>query len=189
VGGSRTSDTWVKRAMDRRNLVLIGFMGTGKTTIGRHCAARRGVRLYDSDHEIERRAGCSIPHLFAARGEATFRELERDVIADLSRPRGVVLSTGGGVPLDAQNAACLRAGGLVILLKAAPEVILRRIGNAQSRPLLAQSSDPRARIAELLEEREEAYRTAAHCCVDTTGRTTAELVSAILMLYDATAPA
>jgi shikimate kinase len=174
--------------MDRRNLVLIGFMGTGKSTVGRQCAARRGLRLYDSDHEIERRAGCSIAQFFASRGEAAFRQLEREVIADLARPRGVVISTGGGVPLDPGNVACLRAGGMVILLKAMPETILRRIGNAQSRPLLAQAADPRARIAELLAERDSAYRSAAHCCVDTTGRTTAEVVSSILMLYDATAP-
>jgi shikimate kinase len=174
--------------VDRRNLVLIGFMGTGKSTVGRQCAARRKVRFCDSDHEIERRAGCSIAQLFATQGEIAFRQLEREVIADLAHPRGMVLATGGGVPLDPRNAACLRAGGLVVLLKAAPEVILRRIGHAHSRPLLAQAPDPRARIMELLAEREEAYRAAAHCCVDTTGRSTADVVTSILMLYEATAP-
>ena len=171
-----------------RNLVLIGFMGTGKSTVGRLLAARCGMRYCDSDHEIERRIGCSIPEFFATRGEAAFRELEREVIAELSRPRGVVLSTGGGAPLDPANAACLRGGGMVVLLKATPDAILRRVGNTQSRPLLAQAADPRARIEDLLAERDAAYRAAAHCCVETTGRTSADVATSILMLYEATLP-
>jgi len=183
-----TPDTRHPTPATARNLVLIGFMGTGKSAVGRMLAARRGLKYLDSDHEIERRAGCSIPEFFAVRGEAAFRQLESDVIADLARPHGVVLSTGGGAALDPANAACLRAGGLVVLLRATPDVILRRVGNAQNRPLLANAPDPRVRIQELLAERDNAYRTAAHCCVDTTDRVTGDVAASILLLYDATSP-
>ena len=172
--------------MDSRNLVLIGFMGTGKSTVGRILAAQRRLRYRDTDYEIERRAGCSIADFFATRGEAAFRQLERDVIADLARPRGIVLATGGGAALDPVNAACLRAGGLVVLLRATPDAILRRVGDTRNRPLLAESSDPQATIRELLEQRDPAYREAAHCSVETTNRVMSDVAASVLMLYDAT---
>ena len=136
--------------MGARNLVLIGFMGTGKTTIGRLCAERLGYRFRDSDTEIESRIGCSIAQYFSQKGEAAFREIEREVIAELAEESDQVISTGGGVVLDPENAMRLREGGWVVLLQATPDAILARVGDTRSRPLLANAADPLARIEELL---------------------------------------
>src|SRR5947207_704151 len=127
--------------MAERNLALIGFMGTGKTTVGRLCAAQLGYDFYDSDTVIEARAGCSIARFFAEHGEAAFRQREREVIAELAAMPGRVIAAGGGAALDPDNMGCLRATGLVVLLTASPEAILSRVGNAQTRPLLAGAPD------------------------------------------------
>ena len=170
----------VRRA---RNLVLIGFMGTGKSTVGKMCAKRLGYAFCDSDAVIEERVGCTIPELFATQGEAVFRQKEREVIAELALTPNLVIATGGGVVMDAENVANLRAEGLVILLRATPEVILKRVGDARSRPLLAVGSDPQARIEELLSLRAEQYERAAHLRLDTTDRSVPEIVTEAVRLY------
>jgi len=152
-----------------RNLVLIGFMGTGKTTLGRLCAERLGYAFCDTDTLIEARAGRSIPEIFAEQGETAFRQLEREVIAELAAMSGLVIATGGGAPLDAENAHRLRAAGDVVLLTAPPEEILLRVGDPRSRPLLAGASDVHKRIRELLDERMPAYVQAAHRELNTMG--------------------
>ena len=154
--------------MSRPNLVLIGFMGTGKTTIGRLCARQLDYAFCDSDAEIVRRVGRPLPEIFTAEGEEAFRRYEREAIADLAAQEGLVIATGGGAVLDPVNAEALRATGKVALLTAAPFVVLRRVGNAQSRPLLADSENPKARIIALLRERRPFYERAAHFRVDTT---------------------
>ena len=166
-----------------RNLVLIGFMGTGKTTLARLCAAELGYAWRDSDRVIEAQACCPIAELFAREGEANFRARERAVIAELASTPALVISTGGGAVLDTQNAATLRQTGFVVLLTASPDTILRRVGNARSRPLLASAPDTRARIEELLAQRQPAYRAAAHCQVHTDTRPQRELAQQIVMLY------
>lgn len=170
--------------MHRRNLMLIGFMGVGKSTIGRLCANRLNLAFRDSDAEIEARANMPIPRIFATQGEAAFRALERQVIADLCATPGLVLATGGGVVLDPRNVACLREAGLVVLLSADIETILRRVGSARRRPLLAQSTDPRARIEALLAGRAELYRAAAHCRVETGDWPAAEVAERVVSLYE-----
>lgn len=169
-----------------RNLVLIGFMGCGKTTLGRLCAAHLGYTFRDIDHIIEAEAGCSVAELFARVGESQFRQKEREVIADLCVTSGLVIATGGGAVLDPLNRENLRRNGLVVLLHASPDLILRRVGNARTRPLLANAPDPRARIEELLEQRLPLYRAAAHCQVDTNGRSSRDVVQQIMMLYELT---
>jgi shikimate kinase len=154
--------------MSRPNLVLIGFMGTGKTTIGKICARELGYAFRDSDAEIVRRAGKPIPEIFAQEGEAAFRQYEREAIADLASQEGLVIATGGGAVLDPANADTLRACGTVVLLTAAPFVLLRRVGDARTRPLLASSANPRERIMGLLRERRPLYERAAHFQIDTT---------------------
>jgi shikimate kinase len=166
-----------------RNLVLIGFMGTGKSAIGRRCARRLGYTFRDSDTAIVQRVGCSIPQLFAEQGEAAFRELEREVIAELAATPGLVIATGGGAAMNEENVAALRATGLVILLTASPEVLLRRVGNAQNRPLLASAPDPKARIVELLAARAPFYDRAAHHRVDTSFLSPDEVTEAIVCLF------
>ena len=170
----------------KRNLVLIGFMGTGKSTLGRLCAAELGYGFCDSDHVLEAREGCTIAELFAHEGEARFREREREVIAELAATPNLVIATGGGAVLDTSNAARLRQTGLVVLLTAPPDVILKRVGRSRTRPLLANAPSPRARVEELLTERMPVYRQVAHCHVDTGSRPARDVVQQIVMLYQLT---
>jgi|SRR5579862_8681339 len=174
--------------MGARNLILIGFMGVGKSTIGRICASGLGLEFRDSDAEIEARAGMRVTEVFTTCGEAYFRRLEREVIADLAASTGRVIATGGGVPLDPQNRARLRVGGLVVLLHASSETLLRRLQRNTARPLIAGCSDPRARIEALLAERTDCYRAAAHCHVDGTGRSARQVAESVIALYQMTEP-
>jgi shikimate kinase len=152
------------------NIFLVGLMGAGKSTIGRHLAKSLGLEFVDSDHEIERRTGASIPLIFDVEGEAGFRQREKKVIDELSRRSGIVLATGGGVVLDADNRAWLRERGQVVYLYATVEQLLARTAKDRNRPLL-QTADPRARLQELLEIRDTLYREVADVVVDTGGRT------------------
>ncbi len=152
------------------NIFLVGLMGAGKSTIGRHLAKSLGLEFVDSDHEIERRTGASIPLIFDVEGEAGFRLREKKVIDELSRRSGIVLATGGGVVLDPDNRAWLRERGQVVYLYATVEQLLTRTAKDRNRPLL-QTADPRARLQELLEVRDALYREVADVVVDTGGRT------------------
>jgi shikimate kinase len=153
-----------------QNIFLVGLMGAGKSTIGRHLAKSLGLEFVDSDHEIERRTGASIPLIFDVEGEAGFRQREKKVIDELSRRSGIVLATGGGVVLDADNRARLRERGQVVYLYATVEQLLARTAKDRNRPLL-QTADPRARLQELLKLRDALYREVADVVVDTGGRT------------------
>ena len=141
---------------DRRNVVLTGFMGTGKTTVGRALAERLGAEFVDTDDIIESRHG-PIPDIFAEHGEEHFRELEREVARELSTRRDLVISTGGRMMVDDVNAAVLGATSDVVCLTAKVDTILERVSEEiATRPML-QGDDPRARITELLDERAAAY--------------------------------
>jgi len=152
------------------NIFLVGLMGAGKSTIGRHLAKSLGLEFVDSDHEIERRTGASIPLIFDVEGESGFRQREKKVIDELSLRNGIVLATGGGVVLDPDNRARLRERGRVVYLYATVEQLLARTAKDRNRPLL-QTADPRARLQELLEVRDALYREVADVVVDTGGRT------------------
>jgi shikimate kinase len=148
------------------NLALIGFMGTGKSTIGRRCAATLCYQFRDTDQWIEESEGRSVREIFAQDGEPRFRELEERAVETLCREAPIVLSTGGGVPMNPRNVVNLRNSGVVALLTARPDVILLRAGDRASRPLLASADDPLATISELLARRDGEYRTAADFVVD-----------------------
>ncbi len=142
--------------MDNENILITGFMGTGKTTVGRSLADRLGREFVDTDEIIAHRAGRSIADIFAEEGEARFRAWEATVARELAGRRGLVIATGGGLMLDPANAATLGATGPVFCLTASPAHILERIGaEAGRRPLL--SDDPAGRIRALLAQREAAY--------------------------------
>ncbi len=165
--------------MFQANLILIGPMGAGKSTVGRQLAVASGREFFDSDQEIERRCGVDIPLIFEKEGEAGFRSRERAVIAELSQRRGIVLATGGGAVLDANNRRHLINSGRVVYLFASVAEQLRRIGNDPNRPLL-QTGDPYTRLAELLAQRDPLYRATADQIVITDQCQTRDIVAQIL---------
>lgn len=162
-----------------RPIALIGMPGSGKSTAGRQLAKRLGWRFVDSDVKIESRIGESIRSFFEREGEAAFRDIEAEVIGDLSALDRAVIATGGGAVLRAQNRAALRINCQVIYLRTSPEELFRRLRNDQQRPML-QVADPQARLRELHAERDPLYREVAHFIVDTGRPTVQALTGAIL---------
>lgn len=143
------------------NVVLFGFMGTGKTAVGKEVARRLQMQFVDMDDVIEEKEGCSISEIFAQKGEGYFRQLEAQVAEKLSREEGRVIATGGGVVLNSRNVDALQFTGVGICLMASPEVIFERIKGETHRPLLL-GPDPLERIASLLERREPFYGKVEH---------------------------
>jgi len=162
-----------------KNIFLVGLMGAGKTTVGRALAKKLNRRFIDSDHEIEARTGASIPLIFEIEGEAGFRQREAEVIRDLTAQQGIVLATGGGAILSPENRACLKAGGVVIYLRASITSILQRTSHDKSRPLL-QTADPRQRLEELARVREPLYLEVADLVIETGRPNVQSLVQTIL---------
>ena len=158
----------------------MGLPGSGKSTIGRQLARRLDVRFFDSDFVIERRTGCSIREFFEREGEQAFRDLEQEVIDELTLNNDCVLSTGGGAILRQANRDKLNQRCQVVYLHSAPEEVFRRIRHDQNRPLL-QVADPQARLKELYELRDPLYREAAHFVVETGRPTVSTLVNMIVM--------
>lgn len=142
-----------------RNLALVGFMGAGKSTVGRLVARQLGLTFLDTDEAIEARTGRRIPELFAERGEPGFRAIERELLQELMSQENLVIATGGGLVCQPGNLDLLKSRSLVICLWAAPETIWERVRHQTHRPLL-RVSDPRAEINRLLNERESYYRQA-----------------------------
>ncbi|HSR87697.1 MAG TPA: shikimate kinase, partial [Pontiella sp.] len=131
-----------------RNIVLVGFMGSGKTTVGKLIAEKTGMPLLDMDSIIEDRAGKTINEIFADEGEAHFRSLERSLVQELAATAGNIISTGGGIVLNSQNIADFEKSGLVVCLLADAETVLDRVKHDASRPLLA--GDKESKIIALL---------------------------------------
>lgn len=149
-----------------KNIVLIGFMGTGKTSTGRLLASRLGRPFIDIDRKIEKECGMTITEIFAMKGEEYFRMKERTVIARVSRYTNAVIATGGGVALQPENMSRLRKNGVIISLTASKEAILERTGRRNTRPLL-ERPDREEFVARLLAQREKYYQI-ADLRIDTT---------------------
>jgi shikimate kinase/3-dehydroquinate synthase len=160
------------------NIVLCGFMGTGKTAVGRRLAAMLGREFVDLDAEIAARYGGTVAEIFAAEGEAGFRRREREIVVERAPASGAVLATGGGVLLDPANHRDLKAGGELILLTASAKVLARRLAGDRSRPLLDHDGDLAGHIAGLLAEREAIYAPITRR-IDTGERSPTELALAI----------
>jgi shikimate kinase len=159
------------------NLILVGFSCSGKTTLGRNVARRLRMTFVDSDRIIEEMSGRTIPEIFREEGEATFRALERQAIAQILSETNQVVSTGGGAFVDAENRDRLRTGNLVIHLQVRPETVVDRLRNSKSgrpRPLL-EHPDPLQRVIDLMAERKEAY-SAAHVTIGVDDRSRYEIV-------------
>ena len=162
-----------------KNIVLIGFMGTGKSAVGRKVARRLGRPFIDVDERIEAREGRPIAEIFRDKGEPYFREVESAVIADVATHDGAVIATGGGAVLRPQNVERLKANGVLICLRADAATIARRVGRRPSRPLLTGEGDLRERIERLLAERTPAY-AAADIMIDSDDRPLDHVVEEIL---------
>ena len=160
-------------------IILVGMMGAGKTTVGRALADRLGWTHCDSDAQVAADTGRSVPELFAERGEAAFRVEESRVLAEaLSRPGPAVVSAAGGVVLSPDNRALLARSGAVVWLRADPQLLVRRVGSGQGRPLL--DADPATALLELYEARRPLYESVAQITVDVDGRSPGEVVDELL---------
>lgn len=167
----------------RRNLVLLGFMGTGKTTLGRRVAEKTGAPFWEMDVELERRAGKSIARIFAEDGEAAFRDMEAALAAEWGRrAEGAVIAAGGGVVLRPENLQALGEQGRLVCLTAPSEVILARTAGSTARPLLA-GPDPERRIRELLAARAPFYARIPRQ-LDTSAAPPEELVARLIEIWD-----
>lgn len=161
-----------------KNLILTGFMGTGKSTVGRILARRLGFRYADLDALIVERAGLSINDIFARYGEPHFRALETGVIRDISSHEGAVVSTGGGAVISPVNRELLHTAGVVVNLYATVEEICERLREDCERPLLREGRS-RERVSAMMAEREPFYAD-ADLRIDTTGKTVEDVVAVII---------
>ncbi|MBT2287762.1 shikimate kinase [Paenibacillus albidus] len=162
------------------NIILVGMMATGKSTVGALLAEELGYELVDLDQVIAKEAGRSIPEIFEKDGEAYFRAAETAVLARMLEGRNRIISTGGGAVLAPENTAIMLEKGLVVALTASEKEIIARVGGDRNRPLLAGNTEEGVR--RIMEQRRDAYRF-AHCTVDTTGLSVAQVSQYILTHY------
>lgn len=160
-----------------KNVILIGFMGAGKTTVGERYAKKHGLPMVDTDWLIEERAGMTISEIFAKKGEEEFRKTETAVLEMLlSDGQEKVISVGGGLPLREENRRLLKQLGTVVYLEVNPDTVLKRLEGDTTRPLL-QGGDVTQRVKELIAARSPIYREAAGLIVEVNGRTVGEIVA------------
>lgn len=173
-----------KRIQARRlfnyNLVLIGFMGAGKTTISDYFNTMFAMDVIEMDQVIARREGMTIPDIFEVHGEEYFRDCETNLLIELQERRNVVISCGGGVPMRERNVAEMKKNGRVILLTAMPETILDRVKDDHNRPLLENNKNV-SFIASLMEKRREKYEAAADVIVQTDGKSISDIAEEIIV--------
>lgn len=172
-------------AVSGRHLVLVGMMGAGKTSVGARCAAALGRPFVDTDALVEASAGMTVQQIFAAHGERGFRDLERWAVSDAcASPTPAVIACGGGAVLDPENRRRLRDSGFVVWLHATPEVLERRVGAAEARPLLRGGSTA-VTLGRLAALREHSYEAVADATVDTTAADLGQSVDVVLRAYEA----
>jgi len=160
------------------NIVLTGFMGTGKTAVGRELSRLLNMKIVDVDTEIEKSQQMTINEIFKQSGELRFREMETEMIRELSERKDVIISTGGGAVLRQENVDVLRKQGIIVCLMATPETILKRTSHSSNRPLL-QVEDPFEKIKELLDFRRPFYEK-ADVMIDTDGKTPRQIAEEII---------
>lgn len=163
-----------------KNIILVGFMGTGKTAVGKELAKRLKMKFVDMDDIIEEREGMKISEIFVKKGEPYFRKVEKEVAKEISEQPNLVVAAGGGAVIDEENVKNLKSNGVMICLTASPDKIMERTKGYSHRPLL-DVSDPSKSISELLAKR-AAYYARANYQVDTTNLTVDEVVKKITEL-------
>lgn len=165
-----------------KNLVLVGFMGSGKTAAGRLVAPRLGLKFVDMDDLIEQRQGRTIARIFSEQGEPFFRQLERDLVRELAAQQDLCIATGGGVVLDPGNLRAFERSGIVVCCWVDADTAYQRTKTARHRPLLETDTDRRARVAALLAQRAPLYRAIA-LQVDSSALTVEQQADALERLY------
>ena len=163
------------------NIVLIGPMGSGKTTVGRSLSKKLGIDFYDSDHEITDKTGVSIDHIFDVEGEEGFRKRESDVLKNLCSQDNIIIATGGGAVISEENRIEISKTGSVIYLLSSVDQILRRTSKSKTRPLLENSKNKRKTISDIINARDPLYREIATITVDTNGKKLNEVINEILV--------
>ena len=166
--------------LNSKNIVLVGPMGCGKTTVGRQLASKLNQDFFDTDHEIINKTGVSIDHIFDIEGEKGFRRRESEVLESLCDMNNIVLATGGGVVLLEQNREVLKSAGVVVYLSSSVEQLLRRTAKSKTRPLLENSLDRKKTITEIVNARDKYYREVATIVIDTTGKKLNEVIDIIM---------
>jgi shikimate kinase len=174
--------------LGKRNIYLIGPMGTGKTAVGKHLARVLGVPFADSDAEIEKMAGVDIPYIFDQEGEAGFRRREHEALIELCAREPLILATGGGAVLAPENRQLLQANGVVVFLQTSIAQQLQRVGSGRGRPLLHGGTDMARRLEQLRELREPLYREIADILVVTDGRRVAKVAELIVQELELAGP-
>lgn len=168
----------------KHNIILIGFMGSGKTCVGECLAKQLSYGFWDTDQLIEERAGKSISHIFSIHGEEYFRDLETNLIKELVPVlKDTVLSTGGGMPVRKENSALLKELGFVVFLKTSKETTITRLQGDSSRPLL-QGDELEEKVERMLALRTPMYEDTAHAIIVTDGRTVEEITLSIMEAYE-----
>ena len=167
----------------KNNIALIGFMGTGKTVVGKSLAKKLNKKYVDMDALIVKKAGKSIPRIFEEDGEIRFRELEIEVTKEISGMKDVIIDCGGGVVLNKINIDRLKRNAIVILLTASPEIILNRVLKEKGQRPLLEVSDRMKKIKDLLSFREPFYNRSADYIIDTSGLSIDEVVERIIEIW------
>ena len=166
--------------LNSNNIILVGPMGSGKTTVGRRLASKLNQEFFDTDHEIINTTGVSIDHIFDIEGEQGFRQRESEVLANLCKMNNIVLATGGGVILLPENRLKLKSAGIVVYLSSSIEQLLRRTSTSKIRPILEKSNDRKKTITDIVNARDEYYREVATLVIDTTGKKLNEVINLIV---------
>jgi 3-dehydroquinate synthase len=167
---------FAKSNFESGNIILVGMMGSGKTTVGKVLAKQLGKTFIDSDEEIQKRTGVTIPHIFDVEGEAGFRQRESAVIEDLVKLNNIVLATGGGAVINPKSREVMRQGGVVVYLKSSVYDLWQRTRHDHTRPLL-KTENPRAKLQELFEQRDAMYCDVANVIIHTSKQSVHTLVS------------
>jgi shikimate kinase len=162
------------------NIILVGPMGSGKTTIGRRLSESLCLDFFDSDHEIIDTTGVSIDHIFDVEGEKGFRTREYDVIKKLCNTPNVVIATGGGAVILKENRELIKKAGLVVYLSSSVDQILRRTVKSKTRPLLEKSNNRRKTITDILDARDSLYKEVASVIINTNGKKLNEVIDEII---------